>query len=198
MFHGPAKSIVVLALPTRRTYNDTKQIEEGHREICCIAGEGIVDGEGLRFKISVRVGYMSESDPQGRYYCIFNFRMLFTQQCAELFLQRDTSPDSPLPHVDCSEGQKQVHKLKNDGVLQGFIQAGFRIIKRQQELGLPPSLAQAVVTEEFPDNSASLLVAKHHKLHAASSEKKPVGQSEEENYAYLRQLIPGMCNCMCP
>lgn len=202
VFHGPTKPITIHALPTRRSHSDTEKIEEGHTEICCIAGEGIIDEEGLRFKVSVRVGYKSTGNPQGRYYCIFNLRTLFTQQCAELFLHRDTSPDSPLPHVDCPEGHKQVQRLRDEEVLQTFIQAGFRVIKRQQELGLPPSLAQVVVTEEIPAASARPLVASQQQV-LSPAEEKHIGQTSssstpvvadlmetEEGYEELRQLMP--------
>lgn len=197
VFYGPNNPITVLALPTRKSHIDTEKIEEGHTEICCIAGEGIIDGEGLRFKISVRVGCKSTG---GRYYCIFNLRTLFTQQCAELYLHRDTSPDSPLPHVDCLEGRKQVQRLRDEEVLQTFIQAGFRVIKRQQQLGLPPSLAQVMVSEEIPTTSARPLIA-HQQLHSPAEEKRihqpssttVVAQlsATEEGYENLRQLMHG-------
>ena len=201
VFHGPTKPIMVHALPTRKNHSDTEKIEEGHTEICCIAGEGLVDGEGLRFKISVRVGYKSDSNPQGRYYCILNFRMLFTQQCAELFLHRDTSPDAPLPHGDCPEGHKQVQRLRDEEVLQGFIQAGFRVIKKQQLSGLPPYLAQALVTEEISEESAGKLIAHQQApVHAGekqTDEPSPVVahlSETEEGYEQLRQLLSGKCN----
>lgn len=202
VFHGPTKPITVLALPTRRNHCDTKKIEEGHTEICCIAGEGLIDGEGLRFKISVRVGYKSTSNPQGRYYCIWNLRTLFAQQCAELFLHRDISPDSPLPHVDCLEGQEQIQRLKDEEVLQSFIQAGFRVIKRQQQLNLPPSLAQTLVTEQIPDAMIRPLFAQHEQLqspsiHAGEKHKNQLLSTQsteiESGYEQLRQLIPGKC-----
>ena len=203
VFHGPTKPITVLASPTRKSHSDTEKIEEGHTEICCIAGEGIIDGEGLRFKVSVRVGYKSTSNPQGRYYCIFILRTLFEQQCAELFLHRDTSPDFPLPHVNCLEGHKQVQRLKDEEVLQTFIQAGFRVIKRQQQLGLPPSLAQVIVTEEIPAVSVRPLITYHQQVHSPAEEKQ-IGQTctssstpivadfseTEESYEDLRQLMP--------
>ena len=143
VFLGPNKPITILAVATNRISKDTPKIEKGHREICCISGEGRVDGLGLRFKISVRV------NGQGRYYCIFHFRTLFTQHCAELYLNRDTSPDTPLPHVQCTEGYKTVGRLKDEGILQQFIQAGFRVIKKQYESGVPSTLAQAMVSEEI-------------------------------------------------
>ncbi len=193
MFSGPSKPIEVLALPTRKSHSDTEKIEEGHTEICCIAGEGIIDGGGLRFKISVRVGYKSSSYPQGRYYCIFHFRTLFTQQCAEIFLHRDTSPDSPLPHVDCPGGQKQVQILRDEEILQCFIQAGFRVIKRQQQLGL------TTVTEEIPTSSVRPLFDKlRPPLHAqgTNADHQPSDDVAhlsgiEEGFEHLRQLVPG-------
>lgn len=200
VFLGPNTPIKVLALVTRRCHSDTEKIVEGHTEICCIAGEGIIDGEGFRFKISVRVG---NSSVDSRYYCIWNLRRLFTQQCAELFLRRDTTPDSPLPHVDCSEGHKQVKKLRDEGVLQGFIQAGFRVVKRQQQSGLPPNLAQALITEEIPTESARPLVGQHKQLHSPSpqaQEKQQLSTSGpavsqlseiEADYEHLRKLVLG-------
>ena len=148
VFLGSQKPIAVLAVATNRTSKDTAKIEEGHREICCISGEGRVDGLGLRFKISVRVDYNSVDFPQGRYYCIFYFRTLFTQQCVELYLNRDTSPNSPLPHLQCPEGNKTIERLKSEGILQQFIQAGFRVIKKQYELG-NTTLAQSMVSEKI-------------------------------------------------
>ena len=199
MFHDSSncKPITVVALATRRNHSDTEKIEEGHTEICCIAGEGMIDGEGFRFKISVRTGYSSTSASQQRYYCIWNLRRLFVQQCAELFLNRDTSPDAPLPHVDCAEGQKQVNKLRDEGVLQGLIQAGFRVIKRQQQSGLPPSLAQTLVTEEIPTESAKPLISAHRQLPSSSLyvENQELVASEmsetEREYESMRQLAPG-------
>lgn len=186
VFHGPTKPITVLALPTRRSHDDTNKIEEGHTEICCIAGEGIVDGEGLRFKISVRVGYKSAGNPQGRYYCIWNLRTLFTLQCAELFLCRDSSPDSPLPHVDCKEGQQQIQELRDQTILQNFIQAGFRVIKKQHELNLPPNSAK-VVTEQIP-HAFSTQQRDSSSIHTSSS----TTITEIENgYEQLRLLVPG-------
>lgn len=148
LFIGSDKPITVLAVSTRRTSKDTPKIEQGHSEICCIAGEGKLEGVGMRFKVSVRSGYRSKEYPQGRYYCIFNFRTLSTQHCAELFLCRDTTPDSPLPHVQCSEGLKMICRLKDDGVLQEFIQAGFRIIKKQHAVKAQ-NLTQATVSEKI-------------------------------------------------
>ena len=148
LFIGSDKPITVLALSTRRTSEDTPKIEQGHSEICCIAGEGKVEGSGMRFKISVRSGYRSAEYPDGRYYCIFNFRTLSTQHCAELFLCRDTTPDSPLPHVQCPEGLNMICRLKDEGVLQEFIQAGFRVIKKQHEVNAQ-NLTQATVSEKI-------------------------------------------------
>lgn len=197
VFHGPTKPIRVFAQPTRKDHSDTEKIEEGHSEICCIASDGVVDGEGLRVKISIRVGYKSTSNPQGRYYCIYNVRTLFTQQYGELFLHRDTSPDCPLPHVICLEGQKQVERLQDEGILQIFIQAGFRIIKRQYELGL----AQAKLSEEIPTASLRPLVSQHQQLHSPASHagEKHINQPSsiaqlseiEEAYENLRQFLPG-------
>ena len=204
MFYGPNKPITILGVPTRRSHSDTEKIEEGHTEICCIAGEGIVDKEGLRFKISVRSGYKSSSNPQGRYYCIFSFRSLFTQQFAELFLHRDTRPDSPLPHVNCPEGHKMVKRLRDEEALQGFIQAGFRVIKKQQELNLPPTVSREVLSEEVPTASAIKSLLSQAKVPCPSDKERTEKQSPslcapssapfseiEEGYEHMRQLMPG-------
>ena len=206
VFCGPRNSpIRLLSLATRRSHNDTEKIEEGHSEICCMAGQGIVDGEGLRFKISVRVGNQTSSNPKGRYYCIFNCRTPFTQQFAELFLHIDTSPDCPLPHVNNLKGQRQVKKLRDEEALQGFIQTGFRAIKRQHQSNLPTSSTQEAVTEEIPALSVRTLVASHKELSsdsiqegknlkdklAPSSVLPQLSESEKFYENFLRLHIPG-------
>ena len=51
--------------------------------------------------------------------------------------------------MQCTEGYKTVGRLKDEGILQQFIQAGFRVIKKQHESGVPSTLAQAMVSEEI-------------------------------------------------
>ena len=185
VFLGSDKPITVIAVATNRTSNDTTKIEEGHREICCISGEGRVDGLGLRFKISVRI------DTQARYYCIFYFRTLFTQHCAELYLNRDTTPDSPLPHMQCPEGYKTIKRLKGEGILQQFIQAGFRVIKKQHEHGTPSTLARAMVTEEinsFP--TQHYVQCKSQILHEVQDEELKGGKTKQTLQNVLK-YFPG-------
>ena len=202
VFCGPRNSpIRILALATRRSHKDTEKIEDGHSEICCMAGQGIIDGEGLRFKISVRVGYQTSTNPKGRYYCIFTWRTLFSQQFAELFLHRDTSPDCPLPHVNDVKGQRQVQKLRDEEVLQSFIQAGFRAVKRQHQSNLSTTSTHDSAGEEIPASSVKMLIASdkecdsvqknNHEVKLAQPELSPLSVSENFYETFLRLHIPG-------
>ena len=181
--------ITVKALATNRSHSNTPKIPDGHTEVVVMSGEGM----GLRFKVSVRKGYSSPKYPQGRHYCIFLCRTLFSQQCAEIFLNRDASPDCPLPHADCPTGHIQINNLKKEQVLHQFIQAGFRVVVRQKSL--PDAMSQKMVTETigFPmaDNFMHSLNGNQRSTQPASPSVNATDSSIEGVYESLRQLIPG-------